>query len=81
MVLGIFLTLIFLFVFPVLFKKLKLPGYEAYTAQNIFRFTSGFLRSILDFGKDTTTTYQLNGSNVPSNIPTPPAGPPTPIEL
>lgn len=55
MVLGIFLTLIFLFIFPVLFKKLWLPWHEAYTAQNIFRFTSWFLRSILDFGKEVST--------------------------
>ena len=40
MVIGIFLTLLFLFIFPIIFKKLELPGYQAYTAQNIFKFTS-----------------------------------------
>lgn len=83
MVLGIFLTLIFLFVFPVLFKRLKLPGYEAYTAQNIFRFTSWFLRSILDFGKESVGTYQQYGPSLPADTPTKtsPAEPPAPIEL
>ncbi|MDP2669915.1 MAG: hypothetical protein Q8O99_02740 [bacterium] len=67
------MTLVFLFIFPVLFKRLKLPGYEAYTAQNIFSFTSGFLRSILDFGKESVNNYNTYGPTVPSNIPTGPS--------
>ncbi len=82
MVLGIFLTLIFLFVFPILFKKLWLPGHEAYTAQNIFKFTSGFLRSILDFGKEVSTgqnPYQWsNTTTISAPTPNPPS---QPIEL
>jgi hypothetical protein len=81
MVLGIFLTLIFLFVFPILFKKLWLPGHEAYTAQNIFKFTSWFLRSILDFWKEVGTSgapYQRTTSPA-SSSPTP--APTQPIEL
>lgn len=79
MVLGIFLTLIFLFVFPIVLQKLKLPGYEAYTAKNIFTFTSKFLRAILDFGKDvgsSTTIYGPSGSTNPvAPIPTTPTQP------
>lgn len=83
MILGIFLTLIFLFVFPVLFKKLELPGYQAYTAQNIFKFTSWFLRSILDFGKEVSTgenPYQRGGGANPSSA-SPWTSPTQPIEL
>jgi hypothetical protein len=37
MILGVIMTIVFLFIFPVLFKKLNVPGYEQYNAQNIFK--------------------------------------------
>jgi len=61
MVLGIFLTLFFLFVFPIIFKRIQLPGYEAYTANNVFAHTSYILRSLFSFWKEAASTYQLNG--------------------
>jgi len=81
MVLGIFLTLIFLFVFPVIFKKLELPGYEAYTAQNIFKFTSWFLRSILDFWKEVSTWQTPYQRNPAGTTPATAPAPAQPIEL
>lgn len=84
MVLGIFLTLIFLFIFPVLFKKLGVPGHEAYTAQNIFKFTSWFLRSILDFGKEVSNwwfTISPSTNRQPTQKTAPSSQPSQPIEL
>jgi len=36
MIIGIILTLILLFVFPLIFKKLQIPGYEIFTTGAIF---------------------------------------------
>lgn len=36
MVIGLILCLVFLFVFPVLFKKAKVEGFEYYTPKNVF---------------------------------------------
>ncbi|UFX83088.1 chloride channel protein [Candidatus Absconditicoccus praedator] len=36
MLLGIILTILLLFIFPVVFERLEIPGHEQYTAQNIF---------------------------------------------
>jgi ABC-type Fe3+ transport system permease subunit len=36
MILGVVMTLIVLFMFPIILKKAKVPGYEFYTASNIF---------------------------------------------
>lgn len=36
MIIGIFLTVILLFLFPLIFKWIWLEGYERYTAKNIF---------------------------------------------
>ncbi|MBP6910261.1 hypothetical protein KBC03_01535 [Patescibacteria group bacterium] len=35
-IMGIIVTLVLLFVFPILFKQMKVTGYKYYTAQNIF---------------------------------------------
>ncbi len=36
MVIGLILCLVFLFVFPILFKKAKVEGYEYYNPKNVF---------------------------------------------
>ena len=35
-IMGIVITLILLFVFPILFRQMRVDGYQYYTAQNIF---------------------------------------------
>jgi multisubunit Na+/H+ antiporter MnhB subunit len=37
MIIGIILTIFLLTVFPVVFSQLKVTGYEAYTAKNVFQ--------------------------------------------
>lgn len=81
MILGIFMTLIFLFIFPILFKKLEVPGYQAYTAQNIFSHATYLVRSIFLFGTEAVQNYQLPGTWDPISNPwllaDPSAGQPT----
>ncbi len=36
MVIGLILCLVFLFIFPILFKKARVEGYEYYTPKNVF---------------------------------------------
>lgn len=82
MILWIFLTLLFLFIFPILFKKLEVPGYEAYTAQNIFKFTSSFLWNILDFGKEIGTSgFQPGPTGAGAGLSPTPSWSTQPIEL
>lgn len=61
MIVGVFLTLFLLFIFPIVFKRIQLPGYEAYTANNIFAHVSYLLRSVFSFWQEAATTYQVNG--------------------
>ena len=35
-IMGIIVTIVLLFIFPILFKQMKVNGYQYYTAQNIF---------------------------------------------
>lgn len=77
MILGIFFTLMFLFIFPVIFRKFGLPNHEKYTAQNILQHTSKLLGSILSFWKEVATNWNgFTTSPSPSNgnnTNTPPA--------
>jgi len=36
MIIGILFTIVLLFLCPVLFKAMNVPGYQNYTPQNIF---------------------------------------------
>ena len=36
MIIGLILCLLFLFAFPVLFKRARVEGYEYYTPRNVF---------------------------------------------
>ena len=79
MILGIFFTLMFLFIFPVLFKKFWLQNHEKYSAQNILSHTSKLLWAILNFWKEVATgwnPYQISpgwSTSKPSNNTQPPA--------
>ena len=57
MIVGIIMTLAFLFIFPVIFKRMAVPGYEQYTAENIFRQATLIMRSIFSFGREAADTY------------------------
>lgn len=61
MVLWIFLTLFFLFAFPIIFKRINVPWYEAYTANNVFAHTSFLLRWLFSFWREAVNDYQFNG--------------------
>lgn len=81
MILGILMTLAFLFLFPLLFKSMKVPGYQAYTAQNIFRQASAVIKLVLSFGKDATIIYRTNSSTSSDTTPLPTPANPSQIEL
>jgi formate hydrogenlyase subunit 3/multisubunit Na+/H+ antiporter MnhD subunit len=77
MILWIIMTLAFLFIFPALFKMMKIPWYQAYTAENIFKQASYIISSLLDFGKLSVEIYQwwadtLSEPSRPSPTPTQP---------
>lgn len=36
MIIGLILTVVLLLVFPLIFQKLNIPGYEVFTASSIF---------------------------------------------
>ncbi len=63
MILGILMTLAFLFIFPLLFKSMKVPGYEVYTAQSIFKQATAVIKMVLNFGKDATFIYKSDSSS------------------
>ena len=50
MVIGVIFTLVLLFLFPVLFEKLNIPGYEVFTARNIFAKVGELLSYFFEIG-------------------------------
>jgi heme/copper-type cytochrome/quinol oxidase subunit 2 len=58
MILWIFMTLIFLFIFPIIFRRLEVPGYEAYTARNIFQKSTDLIQAFFLFGWEAVQDYQ-----------------------
>lgn len=78
MILGIVLTLAFLFVFPLVFKRIKLPGHEVYTATNIFRQAGYLTTSLFSFGREAVVEYQKGNTSeadFDENDPTPAPSP------
>lgn len=77
------MTLAFLFIFPLIFKRIKLPGYEAYTASNIFQQASLLTKWIFSFGREAVTEYQNSERETPSldELSPPPNEPDEPLEL
>lgn len=53
-IIGIIITLLLLFAFPLLFKQMRVSGYQYYSAQNIFNRASLIIRKILGGGADGT---------------------------
>ncbi len=45
-IIGVILTVFLLFVFPIIFKKLQIPWYKVYTAQNIFKRASLIIKKV-----------------------------------
>ncbi len=60
MILGIFLSLLLLFWFPILAQKLQIPWYQIYTAKNIFNKASYLIRNIFS---TISWTYKWNWYN------------------
>lgn len=58
MIIGVVLTFIFLFLFPLIFKKLKVQGYEMYTAQNIFLTAGNIIFWMFNFAGEAIDIYQ-----------------------
>lgn len=58
MILWVIMTIVFLFVFPVLFKKLQVPGYEQYNAQNIFKTAGNLIYGLFSFAGEAIDTYK-----------------------
>lgn len=52
------MTIVFLFIFPVLFKKLQVPGYEQYNAQNIFKTAGNLIYGLFGFAGEAIDTYK-----------------------
>ena len=57
MALGIMFTLTILFVFPILLKKASVPGYQYYTASNIFARVGKITGGLLSLGQEAFDTY------------------------
>ena len=45
-IIWIFLAVFLLFVFPIIFQKLQIPGYKVYTAKNIFKRSSTIIKDL-----------------------------------
>ena len=58
MIIGILLTLFFLFIFPLLFQRLNVPQADQFTAQGIFSRASTIITWLLNFWRDAANTYQ-----------------------
>jgi hypothetical protein len=70
MILWVVLTVIFLFIFPIIFKKIRLPGYELYSANNIFLHASVLIKSLFGFSKEAVLEYQKDTSEQKQNTDT-----------
>lgn len=57
MILWILLTLFFLFIFPLIFKRLNIENYEKYSASNIFRNTGAILSWLFSFWREAVYEY------------------------
>jgi len=52
MIVGVLLSLVFLFVFPLLFAKMNITWHENLTAGNVFRRAGDMVRMMFRFGGD-----------------------------
>jgi len=69
---GIVLTIVFLFVMPIVFQKLEIRGYQYYSAKNIFARAGEIMQGLLDVGQFSTspsTSTIFIDKDVPSFSP------------
>lgn len=71
MILWIFMTLTFLFIFPIIFRRLEVPWYQAYTARNIFQRSTDLIQAFFLFGWEAVRDYQSGAVTNPSSITSP----------
>lgn len=62
MILGVFLSILFLFIFPYIFQKIRVPGYQIYTAQNIFARAGDIFRLIMSGWEEIGKFYRVSNS-------------------
>ncbi len=75
-IMGIIVTLLLLFAFPILFKQIRVNGYQYYTAQNIFNKAGDLIRRIFSIGSEgfgdmfgapsSSSSSSLNNDYTPS---------------
>lgn len=67
LVTGIVLTIVFLFVMPLVFQKLEIKWYEYYSAKNIFARAGEILQAVLNVENfsmsDSSTSQIFRGDN------------------
>lgn len=73
MILWIFLTVILLFIFPLIFKRMRVPNSEEYAAKNIFnragevvRWLSNMWEWIKEFQTDKQSSFPGSTKAVPN---------------
>lgn len=70
MIIGIFLTIILLYLFPLIFRWVGLDNYEKYTAKNIFNKAWAILRNIGSLKDVLKESQEYNKYNWQLNYPT-----------
>jgi|GEM_PF-1234499 len=70
LVTGIVLTIVFLFVMPLIFQKLQIKGYEYYSAKNIFARAGEIMQAVLDVDNFTMGTAADSKIFQDTSIPT-----------
>lgn len=69
---GIVLTIVFLFIMPIVFQKLEIRWYQYYSAKNIFARAGEIMQWILDVGQFSTSPSSSTifiDKNVPTYAP------------
>lgn len=71
---GVVLTIVFLFVMPLVFQKLQIRGYEYYSAKNIFARVGEIMQAVLNvdnFSVGTASDSKIfqGGNQIPSYAP------------
>ena len=61
MILWIILSFLLLFIFPIVFQRLEVPGHEAYNAQNIFNKASEIIQKVI-YWESINTPYGSSSS-------------------
>lgn len=67
---GIVLTIVFLFVMPLVFQKLQIKWYEYYSAKNIFARAGEIMQAALNVDNFTMGTAADSAIFKDSNVPT-----------